>query len=83
MPVDVLTTVEIARGRDEVAAYAVDPDHATSWYKNIESVSWETTPPLTVGSRVAFRARFLGRTLEYTYEVLELVPSERFVMSTA
>jgi hypothetical protein len=83
VPVDVLTTIEIARGRDEVAAYAVDPDHATSWYKNIESVSWETTPPLTIGSRIAFRARFLGRTLEYTYEVLELVPLERFVMSTA
>ena len=28
-------------------------------------------------------ARFLGRRLAYTYEVRELAPGERFVMSTA
>jgi hypothetical protein len=27
-------------------------------------------------------ARFLGRRLEYTYEVIELVPGERLVMRT-
>jgi hypothetical protein len=81
--VDVQTSLRIDRPRDDVATYAVDPDHATAWYKNIESVSWETPPPLRVGSRIAFRARFMGRTLQYTYEVLEFVPSERFVMSTA
>jgi hypothetical protein len=31
----------------------------------------------------SFVARFLGRRLDYTYEVRELVPGERFVMSTA
>ena len=83
MPVDVVTTVDISRPRDEVAAFAADPDNATRWYENIRSVEWETAPPLTVGSRVAFVARFLGRRLAYTYEVLELVPGRRMVMSTA
>jgi hypothetical protein len=32
---------------------------------------------------VAFVARFLGRRLAYTYEVVELVPGERLVMRTA
>jgi hypothetical protein len=36
-----------------------------------------------VGSRFRFRAEFLRRTLEYTYEVRELEPGRRFVMSTA
>ena len=83
MAVDVLTEIEIARPRADVAAYACEPDNATQWYANIESVVWRTPRPLAVGSELAFVARFLGRTLEYTYEVREHVPSERFVMSTA
>ena len=32
---------------------------------------------------ISFVAQFLGRRLAYTYEVKEMVPAERFVMSTA
>ena len=83
MAVDVLTEVTIERPRDEVAAFAADPSNATTWYKNIKAVEWETTPPAVVGSRVRFRAQFLGRTLEYTYTVREIEPGARFVMATA
>ena len=83
MAVDVLTEIEIARPRAEVAAYAVDPDNATAWYVNIKSVVWQTPRPLATGSRLDFVAQFLGRRLAYTYEVAEHVPGERFVMRTA
>jgi hypothetical protein len=79
---EVVTETEIARPRGEVAEFAADPDNATRWYANIESVRWETPRPLAVGSRLAFVARFLGRPLSYTYEVREHVPGERLVMAT-
>jgi uncharacterized membrane protein len=82
MPVDVTTSIVIARPRRDVFAYAADLDRTTSWYRNITSVRCLTAKPLTIGSRVRFTARFLGRELTYTYEVRELVEDERLVMST-
>jgi uncharacterized membrane protein len=82
MPVDIETEVEIDRPRDEVARYAADPDNATAWYANIESVEWETPRPLAIGTKLSFVATFLGRRLAYTYEICELQPGERLVMCT-
>ena len=83
MSVDVLTETVIRRPLAVVADYAIDPSHAPEWYTNIFRVEWETPPPLSVGSRMAFVARFLGRILAYTYEVVALEPRERLVMRTA
>jgi len=81
--VDVVTEAVIDRPVAEVAAYAIDPTNAPEWYANIDTVTWVTSPPVQVGTRTTFVARFLGRRLEYTYEVVELVPDERLVMRTA
>jgi uncharacterized membrane protein len=81
--VDVTTDLLIERPVAEVAAFAGDPGNAPSWYVNIESVSWLTPPPLRTESRLRFVARFLGRRLVYTYEVVDYSPGERLVMRTA
>ncbi len=83
MAVDVVAETTIDRPCAEVSGYSGNPDNAPEWYVNIESVEWESTPPLCEGSRLAFVARFLGRRLAYTYEIVELVPGERLVMRTA
>jgi uncharacterized membrane protein len=83
MAVDVETTIEIARPRAEVAAFAADPDNVHAWYRNITRVEWLTERPLRVGTRLAFTAQFLGRRMAYTYEVVEHEPGERLVMRTA
>jgi uncharacterized protein YndB with AHSA1/START domain len=82
MSVDVRTEIEIARPRDQVAAYACEPDNAKAWYARIETVEWRSPRPLRAGAEVAFTARFLGRRLSYTYEVVDFVPGERLVMRT-
>jgi uncharacterized membrane protein len=80
--VDVVTQIVIARPVAAVSAYATDPSNAPEWYVNIDSVNWKTPPPVEIGSQVEFVARFLGRTLRYTYEFAELVPGERLIMRT-
>jgi uncharacterized membrane protein len=82
MAVDVTTEIVIERPYEQVAAYAGDPSNAPEWYANITSVRWQTPPPVGIGSRLDFVARFLGRTLAYTYEVVEHGP-HRLVMRTA
>ncbi len=83
MAVAVLTEIVIDRPVRVVAEYVVDPSNAPEWYANIESVQWQTEPPVAVGSRLDFVAHFLGRRLTYTYEITELIPYQRLVMRTA
>ena len=82
MAVDVVTETVIRRGLHAVATFAANPDHVPAWYVNIKSVEWKTSPPLVVGSRIAFVAEFLGRRLAYTYETVDWLPAERLVMRT-
>lgn len=83
MAVDVSLVIEINCPRERVAAYAGDPDNVAAWYVNIKSVEWQTEPPMVLGSRIAFVARFLGQRLAYTYEVVAFSPGERLVMQTS
>jgi hypothetical protein len=81
--VDVITETVIGLPCEQVAAFVADPSNAPRWYANIRSVTWQTAPPLAIGSRMDFVARFLGRTLAYTYEVAAFEPGRRLVMRTS
>ncbi|WP_284644011.1 SRPBCC family protein [Paenibacillus silviterrae] len=80
--VDVKTEIIIHCPLDMVSEYAVNPDNAPEWYVNITSVEWRTPKLLQVGSKVAFRAAFLGKELSYVYQIKEYIPQRRLVMST-
>jgi uncharacterized protein YndB with AHSA1/START domain len=80
MAVDISSEIVIDRPRNYVAEYAANPSNAPGWYASIQEVEWKSPQPLRVGSRVAFVARFLGRRMAYTYEVVDFVPGERLVM---
>lgn len=83
MDVDVEVSAVIPFPVERVSSYAGDPSNAPDWYANIRSVTWRTTPPVAIGSRMEFVAKFLGRKLAYTYEVVELEPGRRLVMRTS
>jgi hypothetical protein len=76
--IDVASEAVIRLPPEVVAAYASDPSNAPEWYANISEVVWKSTPPLRVSSEVAFVARFLGRALRYTYEVVPMETSYRY-----
>ena len=81
--VDVKTEININCPITKVSEYASNPDNAPEWYVNIHSAEWKTPKPLQIGSKIAFKAKFLGRELAYVYEIVELVPGNKFVMKTA
>jgi uncharacterized membrane protein len=81
--VDVEARILIRRPRAEVADYAGNPENAPKWYVNIDSAWRQDSGAATVGSKVSFTARFLGRDLTYTYEIVELIPGEKLVMRTS
>jgi hypothetical protein len=81
--VDVQTNIVIHRPVAAVAAYAMDPARAPEWYVNIKSAIWRTQPLVQPGSQIIFIAHFLGKKLEYTYEITEMVADKTLVMKTA
>lgn len=80
MSFDVTSEITIERPPGIVSAYVSDPTNAPVWHGNIKSTEWKSEPIIHVGSRVAFAAEFLGRKLDYIYELVEFTPGEKLVM---
>ena len=80
MSVDVTVETVIARPREDVARFAMDPANDPVWIGGISESRIVTDGPLTQGSRVARVASFLGKRIAYVNEVDELVPGRRLAM---
>lgn len=84
VPVDVTSEIEIARPRAEVAAFVGDLDNVPAWQQSINAVEWKSKKRrASVGAQVEFVAEVLGRRLVHTYDLRELRPGERLVMTTS
>ncbi len=70
--------VEINRPIDEVFAYLDDPTKTPEWNSIVEEARPSETP-VRRGTTISSRARFLGRKIESTFEVVEHVPNKKVV----
>ena len=74
-------SVHINRPVAEVFKYMDDPTKTPEW----NSIVDESTPsetPVRVGTRITSRAKFLGRKVDSTFEVIEHDNNQRFVQTT-
>ena len=67
-------TREIERPADDVFAFFADASNNPKWQKGQVSCEWVTPPPVGIGSIYQQEARFLGRRVLTTFEVVEHVP---------
>jgi hypothetical protein len=80
MAVDVTVEQPIARPREEVAGFAMDPRNDRRWIGALSEVRTLTDGPVRRGTQVQRVARFLGRRIEYVNEITELEPGRRLAM---
>lgn len=82
MSADVQVDTVIRRAREDVAAYAMNPQNDRTWIGALTEVSVLTDGPVGHGTRVERVAQFLGKRIEYVNQIVEWAPPERLVMSS-
>jgi len=70
---------EIKRPVEEVFAYGTDPVKAREWRPAVLECRAEPPGPIQVGSKIHTVLMFLGRRIQGTADVTELVPNKKLV----
>jgi len=70
-------SVQINRPIEEVFAFLADPAKLPEWNAIVEESRPEETP-IRVGTKIQQRAKFLGRRIDSTAEVVEYETNKRF-----
>jgi hypothetical protein len=76
MAVDISAETVIRAPREQVAAFAADPANDPSWIGGVETAEIVDggESGVGVGTKVRRRAKFLGKTIVYVNEIVELQP---------
>ncbi len=80
--IETVTTVHVDRPPAEVFAFVSDFENNPRWQGGMVEARFTTESPLRVGSRYDQVARFLGREITSTFEVVELEPGRMVRAST-
>jgi hypothetical protein len=82
MGIDVTATVVIARPREEVAAFVVDPGNDLAWIRALTSSRKVTEGDVGVGTQVERVAKMMGRSMPYTTNIEALESGKHVAMRT-
>lgn len=73
--IDVSTSIEIERSADDVFAFVSEFPNNPRWQRGQVACTWTSDRPLRVGSTYEQHARFLGRDMINSFEVVEHCPA--------
>ena len=80
--IKVQTEIIINKPIKEVSSFSADPNNEINWYKNLISIQWKTSKPIQLNSKIAYKSKFLGRLLSYTFEVVFYEEQKRIMMKS-
>jgi len=80
--IEIETSASIARPADEVFDVLADMARNPEWQQGMQSCEWTSTPPVAVGSTYDQVARFLGKEIRSSFEVVEFEPGRRIGIET-
>jgi uncharacterized membrane protein len=73
----VVVSVDVERPAEEVFAYLDEVENNPEWLAGMQTARWITEPPRRVGSRYEQVAKFLGKEIRTTFEVVDHQPGRR------
>ena len=80
MSIDVTAELVINLPREKVAAFVTEPANDPVWIGGIVEAKMLTEPPVQVGTKVARVAKFMGKRMHYTPEVVAYEPDALVAM---
>lgn len=80
---DLFVRREIDRPAEVVFAFVSDVVNNPKWQRGQISCEWSSPAPIGVGSRYEQEARFLGRRVLSSFEVVELHPGRAITIQSA
>lgn len=80
--IEVTASADVAVPADALFAFVADMSNNPRWQRGQVACTWTSPPPIGVGSTYDQHARFLGRDLVSSFEVLEFEPERRIRIRT-
>ena len=80
--IEVIVSIDVEQDPAEVFGYWADWTNNPRWQTGMESCEWTSSPPLHLGSTYDQTARFVGRPIVSSFEVVEYVPNTKVRIKT-